>query len=54
VSSIGRITCFAKRFNREYLDPSLRWTLGARGGSGSASCLADRGRLDLGGTVRSS
>jgi len=34
---------FLNRFRREYLDPSLRWTLGARGYSGSASCPAERG-----------
>jgi hypothetical protein len=34
---------FLKRFKREYLDPSLRGTLGTRSGSGSASCPADLG-----------
>jgi hypothetical protein len=34
---------FLNRFSSVYLDPSLRWTLGTRGYSGSTSCPADRG-----------
>jgi hypothetical protein len=33
----GMSPAFLNRFNSEYLDPSLRWTLGVRRSSGSAS-----------------
>jgi hypothetical protein len=37
--ALGVSPALRKRFNKECLDLSLRWTLGTRGGSGSASCL---------------
>jgi hypothetical protein len=39
--------CSAYFVNEVYLHPGLRWPLGARGSSGSASCPADGGRLEL-------
>ena len=44
------------RFKSEYVEPSLRGTLGTRSGSCSASCLADLGlhELEGEGTGRSS
>jgi hypothetical protein len=38
---------FLKRFNSEYLEPSLRGTLETRSGSGFASCPADLGLREL-------
>jgi len=52
MSYVGRITCVAEGFNTEYLDPSSCWLLVARGGSGSASCPANRGRLEIEGMGR--
>jgi len=44
---VGMSPAFLKRFRSEYLDPSLRGTLGTRSGSGSASCSADLGLREL-------
>jgi hypothetical protein len=41
-TSVGRITRFLNTFSNEYFEPSLR-VVGAYGGAGAASCLADRG-----------
>jgi hypothetical protein len=39
--ALGVSPAMRKKFNKKCLDPSLRWSLGARGGSGSAFCPAD-------------
>jgi hypothetical protein len=39
------ITRFLNRFSNKYFEPSLR-VVGAYGGSGAASCLADRGHRE--------
>jgi len=45
-SVLGVSLAFLNRFSNDYLEPSLR-VVGARGGSGSASCPADRGLCEL-------
>jgi hypothetical protein len=45
--ALGVSPALRNGFNTEYCDPSARWLLGARGGSGSASCPAGQGRLEL-------
>ena len=42
---LGVSPAFLNKLSKEYLDPSLR--AGRRGGSGSASCPADRGLPEL-------
>jgi hypothetical protein len=46
-TALGISLALQKTFKKEYLDSSLWWLMGTRSGSGSISCPADRGRLEL-------